>query len=96
MSAIENSEQSGRPAEAAEAGNGGAASGCGLRFLTREELANVLQISVRTVDQMLAGNEIPCVRLRGVIVRFYLPDVVRTLTATAVTSKRRCARRRLA
>ncbi len=66
----------------------------GLRFLTREELADILQISVRTVDEMLAGDEIPCVRLRGVIVRFYLPDVVRTLTATALTSKRRCARRR--
>jgi hypothetical protein len=36
---------------------------------------------------MLAFGEIPCVRLRGAIVRFYLPDVVRHLTATALTRK---------
>ena len=58
-----------------------------LRFLTREELAEVLQISVRTLDAMVAAVEVPCVRLRGGIVRFHLPDVVRHLTATAVTRK---------
>jgi hypothetical protein len=35
---------------------------------------------------MVAFEEIPCVRLRGVV-RFYLPDVVRHLTATALTRK---------
>jgi excisionase family DNA binding protein len=64
-----------------------------IRFLTREELAEVLQVSIRTVDAMIAGDEIPCVRLREAVVRFYLPDVVRHLTATAVISKRGCARR---
>jgi hypothetical protein len=57
-------------------------------FLTREELAGVLQVSIRTVDAMVAAKEILTVRLRGIIVRFYLPDVVRALTATALTRKR--------
>ena len=64
-----------------------------VRFLTREELAETLRISLRTVDVMMAAREIPYLCLRGTLVRFYLPDVVRHLTATALTSKRRCARR---
>jgi excisionase family DNA binding protein len=64
-------------------------------LLTRAGLAAALRVSVRTVDGMVAGNEIPSVRI-GSLVRFYLPDVVRHLTATAVTSKRGCARSRLA
>src|SRR5262245_49355470 len=64
-----------------------------IRFVTREELAEVLQVSIRTVDAMVAGDEIPCVRRREAVVRFYLRDVVRHLTATAVISKRGCARR---
>ena len=59
-----------------------------MRVLTREELAAVLKISVRTVDLMISGEEIPFMKLRGDLVRFYLPDVVRHLTATAVTRKR--------
>jgi excisionase family DNA binding protein len=73
-----------------EAGGRGASATpvvTGLRLLTREELAEVLQISVRTVDAMLAAEELPCVRMRGAIVRFYLPDVVRHLTVTAMTRK---------
>ena len=77
---VERSEGSGQgPA----AGAGG-----GVRFLTREELAEILRISIRTVDAMVAAEEVPCVRLRGAIVRFYLPDVVRHLTATLLTRKR--------
>ena len=64
-----------------------------VRFLTREELAQALKISLRTVDVMMAAREIPYLCLRGTLVRFYLPDVVRHLTATALTSKRRCAHR---
>jgi excisionase family DNA binding protein len=64
-----------------------------MRLLTREELAEVLKVSLRTVDAMVAAEEIPHIRMRGNLVRFYLPDVVRHLTATALTSKRRCARR---
>jgi excisionase family DNA binding protein len=47
-------------------------------FLTRRGLAVVLQVSVCTVDRMVANGELPCVRL-GRRVRFYLPDVVEAL-----------------
>ena len=60
------------------------------KFLTRHELAEVLKVSVRTVDTM-AGGEIPHLRLHGNFIRFYLPDVVRHLSATALVSKRRWA-----
>jgi excisionase family DNA binding protein len=66
-----------------------------IRFLTRRELAEALSISLRTVDEMVANGEVPVVRIRGAV-RFYLPDVVRALTANAVTSKRGCARRLMA
>jgi excisionase family DNA binding protein len=63
-----------------------------LRLLTREELADALRVSPRTIQEMVSGKEIPVVRIRGAV-RFYLPDVVRCLTASAVTSKRGCAHR---
>lgn len=56
------------------------------RLLTREELARALRVSIRTVDEMVANGKIPVVRIRGAV-RFYLPDVVRALTANTVTSK---------
>jgi excisionase family DNA binding protein len=65
--------------------------GPAIRFLTREELAEALKISVRSVDTMVSGGEIPHLRLHGNFIRFYLPDVVRHLTATALISKRRWA-----
>jgi len=37
---------------------------------------------------MLAEDELPHLRLRGSAVRFYLPDVIRGLAATAATRKR--------
>ena len=49
------------------------------RFLTRTELA-------------LDGDITP-VRLRGKLVRFYLPDVLQELREKAKTSKRNVARR---
>jgi excisionase family DNA binding protein len=58
----------------------------------QEELAAALHVSVRTVDEMIAAGEIPVVRIRETV-RFYLPDVVRSLTANAVMSKRGCAHR---
>src|ERR1043166_3086057 len=60
-----------------------------IRFLTREELAEALQVSVRTIDAMVLEEGLPHLRLKGFLVRFYLPDVVRHLTATALTAKRR-------
>ena len=52
--------------------------------VTRKGLAEVLQVSVRTVDEMVAKEEITPLRPGGVLVRFYLPDVLRQLTAAAV------------
>src|SRR5690348_6356733 len=73
-------------------GAGGSNSGGHpVQFLTRRELAEVLKISVRTVDTMLAGGELPHLRIHGNFIRFYLPDVVQHLTATALVSKRRWA-----
>jgi excisionase family DNA binding protein len=59
--------------EQREPGSGG--------FVTRRELAAMLKVSVRTVDEMVAAGEITPLRIRGVLVRFYLPDVVRELLA---------------
>jgi excisionase family DNA binding protein len=63
-----------------------------LRLLTKDELAAALRVSPRTVQEMVSGGEIPVVRVRGAV-RFCLPDVVRCLTANAVSSKRGCAHR---
>jgi len=62
-------------------------------LLTRTELAQVLQLSLRTVDRMVADEEITAVRLRGRLVRFHLPDVLEELRLRAVVSKRNCTRR---
>ena len=48
------------------------------KWFTRPGLAAALQVSVCTVDRMIASEEIPCVRVRG-RVRFYVPDVVEAL-----------------
>ena len=56
-------------------------------FVTRRELAAVLKVSVRTVDEMVAAGEITPLRPRGVLVRFYLPDVVQELKAAAVARR---------
>jgi hypothetical protein len=42
---------------------------------------------------MLADGEITPMRLRGKLVRFYLPDVLQELREKAKTSKRNVARR---
>jgi hypothetical protein len=49
-------------------------------------------VSLRTVDALVADEEITPVRLRGKLVRFYLPDVLQELRARAQTSKRRVTR----
>jgi excisionase family DNA binding protein len=46
------------------------------RLLTRAELAEALQVSLSTVDRLLADEEITPVMLRRKLVRFYLPDVL--------------------
>ena len=63
----------------------GSGDGSALRgVVTRKGLAEVLHVSVRTVDEMVAKEEITPLRPGGVLVRFYLPDVLRQLTAAAV------------
>jgi excisionase family DNA binding protein len=53
-------------------------------LVTRRGLAVALGVSLRTVERMLHDEEIEPVRLRG-SVRFHVPDVLRALTATAIT-----------
>src|SRR5690349_20999119 len=62
------------------------------QLLTRQALANALNISVRTVDQMIADQDITPIRLRGKLVRFHLPDVLAEIRARAQTSKHACTR----
>ncbi len=57
--------------------------------LTREELAAVLQVSVRTVDRMVTAEDIPVMELGEDLVRFYLPDVLEALRS----GKRKFGRR---
>jgi excisionase family DNA binding protein len=62
-------------------------------LLTRAELAKALKVSLSTVARMLADEEITPVRLRGKVVRFYLPDVLQELRQRAKDSKHAVARR---
>jgi hypothetical protein len=62
-------------------------------LLTRAQLALELKVSLRMVDLMLADGEITPMRLRGKMVRFYLPDVLQELREKTKTSKRNVARR---
>lgn len=57
--------------------------------LTREELAAVLKVSVRTVDRMVTVGDIPVMELGEDLVRFYLPDVLEALRS----GKRKFGRR---
>jgi hypothetical protein len=49
-----------------ESAGGGDAAVADMRFLIREELAAVLRISVRMVDEMVAHGEIPFLRIRAI------------------------------
>lgn len=48
--------------------------------VTRFELAELLHVSVRTVDRMIAAGEIPVRRVRGYAVRFLRSDVEQYLS----------------
>ena len=50
--------------------------------------AGVGGVSLRLVDLIPADGEITPMRLRGKLVRFYLPDVLQELREKAKTSKR--------
>jgi excisionase family DNA binding protein len=51
--------------------------------VTRFELAELLRVSVRTVDRMIAAGEIPVRRVRGRAVRFLRSDVEQYLNGGA-------------
>jgi excisionase family DNA binding protein len=51
------------------------APACACACVTRFELASLLQVSLRTVDRMIAAGEIPVRRVRGKAVRFLRADV---------------------
>ena len=48
-------------------------------MLTRGDLAAALQVSLSTVDRMIAAGDIEPLRPGGALVRFYLPDVLESL-----------------
>ena len=59
---------------------GGAAPGFGDgKLFTRREMAAALHVSVRLLDEMRMAGELPAVLIRGRLVRFYWPDVLRKL-----------------
>jgi len=63
------------------------------QFILRRRAYEGQGVSLRMVDMMLADGEITPMRLRGKLVRFYLPDVLQELREKAKTSKRNVARR---
>lgn len=56
--------------------------------VTRFELAGLLHVSLRTVDRMIAAEEINVHRVRGKAVRFLRSDVEEYLKATAESACR--------
>jgi excisionase family DNA binding protein len=56
--------------------------------VTRFELAELLRVSVRTVDRMIAAEEIRVCRVRGKAVRFLRSDVEQYLNGGAVAAPR--------
>ncbi len=54
--------------------------------VTRLELAELLHVSLRTVDRMIAAGEIPVRRVRGYAVRFLRADVEQYLTREKLKS----------
>lgn len=77
---ITKSDQQQAPASSeANGGEPTAAPPC----VTRFELADLLQVSVRTVDRMIAAGEIPVRRVRGWAVRFLRSDVEKYLSGGA-------------
>ena len=67
------------PRPSPQGGEGVASAVAGERLWKRKELAPVLRVSLRTLDKMVALGEIPCLRLRGRLIRFRLEDVLRKL-----------------
>ena len=53
-------------------------------FLTKPQMAGVLQVSVRTLSSMMARHEIPFVRIGARSIRFRLEEVQRYLSEHAL------------
>lgn len=53
-------------------------------FLTKAQMAALLQVSVRCITDMMKRGELPYLKLRGGFVRFRLEDVQRRLSETAL------------
>ena len=56
----------------------------GAVFLTKAQMAALLQVSVRCITDMMKRGELPYLKLRGGFVRFRLEDVQRRLSETAL------------
>jgi len=54
--------------------------------MKRREFAAMLNVSVRTVDRMIAAREIPVRRVRDKTVRILLSDAERYLATTATNT----------
>lgn len=52
-------------------------------YMSRTELARVLHVSPRTIDEMVRAGRIPHVHI-GRILRFNLPEVVAALTSNPI------------
>jgi excisionase family DNA binding protein len=57
-------------------------------YLTKAQMAAVLQVSIRTIGSMMASGELCFLRLKGRFIRFRLEDVQRQLNETALVCNR--------
>jgi excisionase family DNA binding protein len=73
---------------AAKEKRGGSDAAAAAPCVTRFELAELLRVSVRTVDRMIAAEEIRVCRVRGKAVRFLRSDVEQYLNGGAVAAPR--------
>lgn len=62
----------------------GALPPSGAVFLTKAQMAALLQVSVRCITDMMKRGELPYLKLRGGFVRFRLDDVHRRFSETAL------------
>ena len=53
-------------------------------FLTKRQLAAAMQVSVRTITELMKEKRVPFLRLKGRLVRFRMDDVNQRLTETVL------------
>ena len=54
------------------------------RYFTKAEMAEMLQVSLRTITEMMSRGELAYLKIGGRLVRFRLEDVERRLNETAL------------